>query len=158
MWKWKMRSVHFSFTAAIIIGKNFPRSLMDLENLVAMISANLWSKTQRTLQQHRRWNLSTNDERRPHISTCVRNDAPYRSSNSAPKQKNFKICFACSFSVTFLGLISGLILNKSRLRSHYMTPINRQRRSLVVSMIIFKHLLLSFFPRPFSWHLTSPQV
>ena len=54
-----MRSVHFSFTAAIIIGKNFPRSLMDLENLVAMISANLWSKTQRTLQQHRRWNLPT---------------------------------------------------------------------------------------------------
>ena len=40
-------------------------------------------------------------------------------------KKNFKICSA---SVTFLGLISGLILNKSRLRSHYMTPINCRRK------------------------------
>lgn len=41
------------------------------------------------------------------------------------RKKSFKICSA---SVTFLGLISGLILNKSRLRSHYMTPINCRRK------------------------------
>ena len=48
--------------------KNFPSALMDLENLVAMISANLWNKTRSFATAQRRWNLSTNDERRPHTS------------------------------------------------------------------------------------------
>ena len=74
--------------------KNFPSALMDLENLVAMISANLWNKTRSycaaEVKSIHKWWETTTYKCLFHTHTCVRNDAPYRRS-SKPKITTLKI-------------------------------------------------------------------